>query len=154
MNDMECPYCGADQEVCHDDGHGYEEGKNHKHRCSKCKKNFVFQTTISFYYEPEKADCLNGADHQLKMSSTYPREYSKMRVVIATLSVSRLRKNLRRQESSLKQPNRAKTEMSDYSAQFARVLHSVAVNTDLACRFVLAELHRKAAWYQINNRNN
>ena len=34
--------------------------------------------------------------------------------------------------------------MSDYSAQFARVLHSVAVNTDLACWFVLAELHELA----------
>lgn len=79
MSDMECPYCGAGQEVCHDDGKGYEEGKNHEHRCTECKMKFVFQTTISFYYEPEKADCLNGADHKLKMSSTYPREYSKMR---------------------------------------------------------------------------
>lgn len=34
--------------------------------------------------------------------------------------------------------------MSDYSAQFARVLHSVAVNTDMACRFALAEIHKLA----------
>ena len=23
MSDMQCPYCGADQEVCHNDSHGY-----------------------------------------------------------------------------------------------------------------------------------
>lgn len=37
---------------------------------------------------------------------------------------------------------------SRITAQLNRVLHSVAVNTDLACRFVLADLHRLAAWYR------
>lgn len=32
----------------------------------------------------------------------------------------------------------------NYELQFARVLHSMAVNTDMACRFVLAELHELA----------
>ena len=32
----------------------------------------------------------------------------------------------------------------NYELQFARVLHSVAINTDLACRFVLAEIHELA----------
>ena len=36
----------------------------------------------------------------------------------------------------------------NYDAQFSRVLHGVAVNTDLACRFVLAEIHRLAVWYR------
>ena len=79
MSDMECPYCGADQEVCHDDGHGYAEDVRHEHTCSNCEKTFVFTTYISFDYEPHKADCLNGEPHELKMSSTWPREYSKMR---------------------------------------------------------------------------
>jgi hypothetical protein len=30
MNDIECPYCDAENEVCHDDGYGYEEGKAHE----------------------------------------------------------------------------------------------------------------------------
>ena len=79
MKDMKCPYCGADQDVCHDDGAGYDEGVCHEHTCSKCEKTFVFCTTISFSYVPHKADCLNGADHDLKMSATHPKQYSKMR---------------------------------------------------------------------------
>jgi hypothetical protein len=32
----------------------------------------------------------------------------------------------------------------NYELQLARVLHSVAVNTDLACRFVSQEIHAMA----------
>lgn len=32
----------------------------------------------------------------------------------------------------------------NYELQFALVLHSMAVNTDMACWFVLAELHELA----------
>ena len=64
MNDIECPYCDAPNEVCHDDGQGYEEGKAHEMQCCECKKYFVFHTSVSFYYSPEKADCLNGTPHR------------------------------------------------------------------------------------------
>lgn len=64
MNDIECPYCDAENEVCHDDGHGYEESKAHEMTCCECEKNFVFYTHISFHYSPEKADCLNGSPHR------------------------------------------------------------------------------------------
>jgi len=63
MNDLECPYCDTELEVCHDDGFGYEEDKAHEMECSNCGKNFTFQTSIVFYYSPEKADCLNGSPH-------------------------------------------------------------------------------------------
>ena len=76
--DMECPYCGADQEVCHDDGYGYEEGVRHEHTCTGCGKTFVFQTYISFDYEPSKADCLNGAEHDLVFRRSWPEKYSRM----------------------------------------------------------------------------
>jgi transposase-like protein len=76
MSDMQCPYCEADQEVCHDDGQAYDESARHEHRCTKCKKTFVFTTTICYHYEPAQADCLNGADHQLKMSKSYPARHS------------------------------------------------------------------------------
>jgi glutaredoxin len=78
MSDMECPYCGAGQEVCHDDGHGYAEDVLHDHECSECGKNFVFRTQISFDYTPSKADCLNGADHELVFRKSWPHEYSRM----------------------------------------------------------------------------
>lgn len=78
MSDLECPYCEKDCEVCHDDGFGYEEGVKHQMECPHCGKSFVFETSISFYYEPEKADCLNGADHKWKQSRIFPREFSVM----------------------------------------------------------------------------
>lgn len=78
MDDMECPYCEAPQDVNHDDGAGYAEDERHEHECSECNKTFVFTTSISYYYEPEKADCLNGGQHVLSMSATSPIEYSQM----------------------------------------------------------------------------
>lgn len=62
--DLECPYCGHQQEVCHDDGFGYEEDVAHEDYCQSCDTGFVFYTSISYTYYPRKADCLNGKDHQ------------------------------------------------------------------------------------------
>lgn len=78
-DDIECPYCGEDQEINHDDGYGYEEDCRHEQQCSDCDKTFTFTTSISYHYSAEKADCLNGSEHRLKMSVTCPREYSEMR---------------------------------------------------------------------------
>lgn len=77
-DDVECPYCGEGQEINHDDGYGYDEDEKHEQQCSDCDKNFVFTTSISYYYEAEKADCLNDGEHVLAMSATYPRERSDM----------------------------------------------------------------------------
>ena len=76
--DVRCPYCDAGLEICHDDGFGYEEGVKHQTQCSQCGKYFVFETSISFYYDPEKADCLNDGEHDWKPSTTYPRQFTKM----------------------------------------------------------------------------
>lgn len=73
MDDIECPYCGEEQEICHDDGYGYEEDTCHEMECFSCEKTFVFTTVISFDYYPAKADCLNGEPHKLKESRTHPR---------------------------------------------------------------------------------
>ncbi len=74
MSDVECPYCGKEQEICHDDGFGYEEGVAHEQECGDCEKTFVFQTSISFYYEGYKADCLNGEPHQWSEPKMYWRD--------------------------------------------------------------------------------
>lgn len=76
--DLNCPYCGSELEVCHDDGFGYQEEVRHEMQCWNCEKNFVFTTEISFYYSAEKADCLNGGDHKYKLTNTFPKEFSKM----------------------------------------------------------------------------
>ncbi len=76
--DIECPYCGQEQNINHDDGFGYEEGVKHEMECEACDKYFTFETSISFYYEPYKADCLNGSDHNYKLNYTYPSQWTKM----------------------------------------------------------------------------
>ncbi len=76
--DLECPYCETELEVCHDYGFGYEEGVKHQMECSNCEKSFVFETSISFYYEPEKADCLNDGKHEWKPQTCCPKEFTKM----------------------------------------------------------------------------
>ena len=73
--DVECPYCGQWQEICHDDGYGYEENTFHQQECLHCDKIFVFTTSISFYYDATKADCLNGGEHRYYHLSRYPKFY-------------------------------------------------------------------------------
>lgn len=75
MYDVECPYCGAEQDICHDDGYGYDEDRLHEQECGQCEKKFVYTTSISFHYEAEKADCLNGAEHDMKPVVHVPRYY-------------------------------------------------------------------------------
>lgn len=82
MNDAECPYCGKDQEINHDDGYGYEEDELHSQECGDCGKRFTFWTSISFHYSTQKADCLNDAPHDYQLTKTYPPEYAKMRCTV------------------------------------------------------------------------
>lgn len=77
-DDVNCPYCDADQKIDHDDGYGYREDEIYQQECRDCGKVFVFTTSISFYYEAEKADCLNDSEHDFRPTHTIPREYTKM----------------------------------------------------------------------------
>ena len=77
-NDLECPYCGAELEVNHDDGQGYAEDELHQQECRACGKVFVFTTTITFHYSPAQANCLNDEEHAFMPSKTYPPRYTKM----------------------------------------------------------------------------
>lgn len=79
MYDINCPYCNAQLDIDHDDGLGYAEEETHQQQCNKCNKYFVFTTSISFSYYPEKADCLNGGEHDYEPTITCPKEYTKMR---------------------------------------------------------------------------
>jgi len=78
MKDLECPYCEQELEINHDDGFGYDENEKHQMQCEHCDKHFVFETEISFYYYPEKADCLNDGKHSWKKTNHYPVEFSVM----------------------------------------------------------------------------
>lgn len=79
MKDLECPYCGHEQDVCHDDGFGYEEDIAHEVECRGCEKLFQFYTNISFSYEVNAADCLNNGAHTYKKTRTYPPQFSCLR---------------------------------------------------------------------------
>ena len=79
MNDIECPYCGQGLEINHDDGQGYEEDTSHEQECYHCGKTFLFTTSISFSYESNKADCLNGGEHKYETTMTVPRKRTKYR---------------------------------------------------------------------------
>lgn len=81
MSDIECPYCGAEQEINHDDGYGYEESVKHQQECAECGKTFIYETSISFDYWPALAPCLNGQDHEYKPTITFPRQRTKMRCI-------------------------------------------------------------------------
>lgn len=81
-SDVQCPYCGANQEINHDDGCGYAEDEIHQQECSECEKVFIFTTSIHFYYSADKADCLNGAEHDYQRTRTYPPEAAKLRCTI------------------------------------------------------------------------
>lgn len=76
--DLECPYCQTEHTVDHDDGFGYEQDVKHQMECENCGKSFVFQTSILFLYEAEKADCLNEDDHIWKANTCYPKQFTTM----------------------------------------------------------------------------
>lgn len=78
MTDTNCPYCDKGVDINHDDGYGYEEGVTHQQECGHCNKIFVYGTSISFYYEAGKADCLNGSKHEYKPTHTVPKAYTQM----------------------------------------------------------------------------
>lgn len=79
MKDINCPYCDAEIDINHDDGYGYEEDVLHDQECPKCEKSFVFNTSISYNYYPEKADCLNDGNHNYEITLTHPKCCAKMR---------------------------------------------------------------------------
>ena len=76
--DIECPYCEKGLEICHYDDFGYQEGVKHQMKCDNCQKTFVFETSIVFHYEAQKADCLNDGNHDYQLTHTFPKEFSKM----------------------------------------------------------------------------
>ena len=77
--DIECPYCGHEQDINHDDGYGYEQDTTHQQECGSCEKTFIYTTSIVFYYDVDKADCLNDGEHEYEPTVTYPKCCTKMR---------------------------------------------------------------------------
>jgi len=80
MSDINCPYCGSEEEICHDDGYGYDENQNHNQSCGNCGKTFVYTTAIIFLHETFKADCLNEeSEHDWIPTNTFPSQFTQMK---------------------------------------------------------------------------
>lgn len=57
MSDVECPYCGHQQEINHDDGdYGIEDGCMFEQECVECEKTFNFTTYVLLYYRAFKSE--------------------------------------------------------------------------------------------------
>lgn len=74
MYDDNCPYCGKDVEICHDDGYGYDESEYYEQECPYCGKTFVYTTSIHFSHYLEQAPCKNGGEHRWKQIIGCPEE--------------------------------------------------------------------------------
>ena len=72
MKDTECPYCGKLQEICHDDGYGYDEGDHYNQECGDCGKTFLYETKLSIDHETFQAPCLNGEPHDFRPIQGHP----------------------------------------------------------------------------------
>lgn len=79
MKDIECPYCEKWFDICNDDGHGCDPLETYEDQCPHCEKKFTFTVEWSPTYEAEKADCLNGGEHEWKRTNAIPAEYREMR---------------------------------------------------------------------------
>jgi hypothetical protein len=75
MYDIECPYCGFEQNIDHEDCYGYCEGELYEQECSECGKTFGYETMISYSYTVKKLPCSNGEDHCLEEYKIIPPEF-------------------------------------------------------------------------------
>lgn len=76
MTSIQCPYCNTAQEICHDEGYGYEEGEKHEQECRECGRYFNFTTAIIYHYE---AFCQDDHDMDEWEPLRRPNEYFKAR---------------------------------------------------------------------------
>ena len=75
MSDADCPYCGAEIEINHDDGYGYNEDQVYEQDCGFCLKTFAYTASISVDHSAHKAECLNGGNHNWEPMINYPKRW-------------------------------------------------------------------------------
>lgn len=76
MNDCTCPYCGLTMD---DPVDCYESDVIYEHECPHCEKNFIFTVGYIRTYHENKADCLNGGEHDYRKTDTYPSKFTILR---------------------------------------------------------------------------
>jgi hypothetical protein len=74
-DDVECPYCGKEQEKNHNDGYGRGED-TYQQECPYCQKIFVYNTGIIWVYDcVGKAPGLNDGEHEWVDKEGFPEEF-------------------------------------------------------------------------------
>jgi len=63
MEEIYCPYCERGFDLNHDDGAYYDEEHRTECTCPWCDKKFMVSASLSWDFDAEKADCLNGGEH-------------------------------------------------------------------------------------------
>ena len=71
-----CPYCRSGMD---DPDDCYEQDVTYEHECPYCEKSFVFTIEYTRTYSADKADCLNGAEHDYQKTKTFPVEFARLR---------------------------------------------------------------------------
>lgn len=66
MKEITCPYCEHEYDLCHDDGAFYNQDGVEVEECPNCEKSFLVHSSVSWYFEAEKAECLNDGNHKWK----------------------------------------------------------------------------------------
>lgn len=85
-DDIRCPYCG--EMIMQEPEEGFEQDVTYEAECPWCHKNFVYTVSLMISIDAEKADCLNGSEHDFKLTHTIPRELSRMRCTMCDLERS------------------------------------------------------------------
>ena len=71
MDEIECPYCGYTYDLCHDDGAFYNTNEEpEEEECPECEKTYLVTPSISWHFEAQKADCLNGESCTMERAGT------------------------------------------------------------------------------------
>lgn len=71
MNDIECPYCGHDNEP---DGEQHEQDVLHEMQCSGCEKYFGYTIGYIPVYNSRPMPCANDGEHSWKPIIGAPKE--------------------------------------------------------------------------------
>ncbi len=69
-----CPYCDKECEPSCD---LRDQDVQYEHNCEHCEKNFVYHIDYDPCYSEEKADCLNGGEHNYEPMCGAPKEFFK-----------------------------------------------------------------------------
>lgn len=61
MKEAECPWCGQDNEINHDDGYGYGDDL-YEQNCQVCDNTFYYSTCMWFSYSTYKEQKRTAAE--------------------------------------------------------------------------------------------